>query len=96
MHRDSDARSAAAGSATGHKVSLTLLGIKAVRAFDGRVIIAAVEARSEGKPQKLLGAQVLTEGDLPPAGALTVLAAVNRILYPYLSGEEELGEAAGD
>ena len=58
------------------------------RAFDGRVIIAAVEAKTEGKPQKLLGAQVLTEGELPPAGVLTVLAAVNRIIAPFLTGDE--------
>jgi hypothetical protein len=93
LRASGEAAAAAAGAATGHRVSLTLLGIKAVRAFDGRVIIAAVEAKSEGKPQKLLGAQVLTEGDLPPAGVLTVLAAVNRIIAPFLTGQDEPADA---
>jgi hypothetical protein len=92
LRASGEAAAAAAGAATGHKVSLTLLGIKAVRAFDGRVIIAAVEAKAEGRPQKLLGAQVLTEGELPPAGVQTVLAAVNRILSPFLTGTEGAAE----
>jgi hypothetical protein len=92
LRASGEAAARAAQAATGNKVSLSLLGIKAVRAFDGRVIIAAVEVRAEGRPLKLLGAQVLTEGDLPPAGVLTVLGAVNRIIAPYLPGMESAPE----
>jgi hypothetical protein len=99
LRASGEAAAAAAAAATGHKVSLSLLGIKAVRAFDGRVIIAAVEARSGGKPLKLLGAQVLAEGELPPAGVLTVLGAVNRVIAPHLPagpGEAPSGSPTPD
>jgi hypothetical protein len=93
LRASGEAAARAAQAATGNKVTLALLGIKAVRAFDGRVIIAAVEVRSEGRPRKLMGAQVLTEGDLPPAGVLTVLGAVNRVILPYLPGAESSGQS---
>jgi hypothetical protein len=84
LRASGEAAAKAAQAATGNQVSIALLGIKAVRAFDGRVIIAAVEVRAGGRPLKLLGAQPLTEGELPPAGVLTVLGAVNRVIAPYL------------
>jgi hypothetical protein len=74
----------AAVAASGNVVRLGLLGIKAVRAFDGRVIIAAVEARAEGRHHKLLGAHALTVGDVPRAAALTVLDALNRVMAPFI------------
>lgn len=95
LRASGEAAARAAQAATGNKVSLALLGIKAVRAFDGRVIIAAVEVRTEGRPIKLMGAQVLTEGDLPPAGVLTVLGAVNRVILPYLPGADSEPRASG-
>jgi hypothetical protein len=96
LRASGEAAARAAQAATGNKVSLALLGIKAVRAFDGRVIIAAVEVRSQGRPMKLMGAQVLTEGDLPPAGVLTVLGAVNRVLLPHLPGADASAEPRAD
>ena len=93
LRASGEAAARAAQAATGNKVSLALLGIKAVRAFDGRVIIAAVEVRTGGRPIKLMGAQVLSEGELPPAGVLTVLGAVNRVILPYLPGSETRADA---
>jgi hypothetical protein len=98
LRASGEAAAAAAQAATGGKVSLSLLGIKAVRAFDGRVIIAAVEASTGDRPLKLLGAQALTEGAVPDAGVRTVLGAVNRVITPYLlerSPEAERGGAVG-
>jgi hypothetical protein len=94
LRASGEAAAKAAQAATGDRVSMSLLGIKAVRAFDGRVIIAAVEVRAGGRPLKLLGAQPLTEGDLPPAGVLTVLGAVNRVIAPYLPGVEKTADSA--
>lgn len=87
----------AATAASGQVVKLGLLGIKAVRAFDGRVIIAAVEARAEGRQHKLLGAHALAAGDVPRAAALTVLDALNRIMAPFIGGANEgaLAEPTG-
>src|SRR6185503_6200465 len=82
-----EATVSAARAATGGQVAISLVGIKAVRAFDGRVIIAAVEVRAKGPAYKLLGAHALTESDLPREGVLTVLGALNRVLGPLLARE---------
>jgi hypothetical protein len=84
LRASGEATVAAARAATGGKVAIVLIGIKAVRAFDGRVIIAAVEVRAAGPTLKLLGAHALTESDLPREGVLTVLGALNRVLGPLL------------
>lgn len=86
-----EATVAAARAATAGKVTISLVGIKAVRAFDGRVIIAAVEVRSGGPAYKLLGAHALTEADVPREGVLTVLGALNRVLGPLLARDPDLG-----
>jgi hypothetical protein len=85
-----EATVAAARAATAGKVSIALVGIKAVRAFDGRVIIAAVEVRASGPAFKLLGAHALTESDVPREGVLTVLGALNRVLGPLLARDPAL------
>jgi hypothetical protein len=84
LRASGEATVAAARAATGGKVTIVLIGIKAVKAFDGRVIIAAVEVRATGPTLKLLGAHALTESDLPREGVLTVLGALNRVLGPLL------------
>jgi hypothetical protein len=85
---------AAARAATAGKVTIALVGIKAVKAFDGRVIIAAVEVRSTGPAYKLLGAHALTESDVPREGVLTVLGALNRVLGPLLARDPALNSHA--
>jgi hypothetical protein len=92
LRASGEATTAAAQAATGDTVSLSLLGIKAIRAFDGRVIIAAVEARAGGRPLKLLGAYALTEGELSEGGVLTVLGALNRVITRYLPESGEVTE----
>jgi hypothetical protein len=96
-----EATVAAARFATVGKASVTLIGTKAIRAFDGRVIIAAVEVRTGGSPMKLLGAYAPSGSDLTSAGALTVLNALNRALGPILKGgprsdEHSEGSNAGE
>jgi hypothetical protein len=59
--------------------SFELLGAKAVKAFDARVVIVAISAffRSEGI--RLVGSY-LTEGDVERGAAIAVLNATNRYL----------------
>lgn len=85
-----EATASAASAATGGRVTLSLIGIKAIRAFDGRVVIASVEARTSTGALKLLSAQALDETEVHEGGVRTVLGAVNRMITPYL---EEEGEA---
>lgn len=82
-----EATIAAASRATAGRVALGLVGIKAVRAFDGRVTIAAVEARGEGRRYQLLGAHAFSHDDLSRAAVLTVLDALNRVLEPFMESE---------
>jgi len=99
LRASAEATLKAASTATVRRVRLTLIGIKAVRAFDARVIIAAVDARIEELQYKLIGAHAVTEGDLPRAAVLTILDAVNRVVGPLVvSGEhpsDEAGAAVG-
>lgn len=71
---------AAALSAASNEVHLQLVGVKAVRAFDGWVVI--VRLSGEGpKYQRLLGAVPCeTEEELPRTAVQAVLAATNRVL----------------
>ena len=72
---------AATLSAAGSEIRLQLVGVKAVRAFDGWVVIA----RLNGESRRLLGA-VPCERDeeLPQAAVQAVLAATNRVLEGLL------------
>lgn len=70
---------AAEESAAG-RLTLTLAGIKAIRAFDGWVVIAAVRARSEERTWALLGAQASQEDEFSGAAVRSVLDAINRVL----------------
>lgn len=70
----------AATQAASNEVHLQLVGVKAVRAFDGWVVI--VRLSGEGpKYQRLLGAVPCeTEEELPRTAVQAVLAATNRVL----------------
>lgn len=68
-----------------HRATLGLLGIKAVRAFDGWVVIARVNGEAGGLPYRLLGsASCEDDEDLPRTAALAVLNATNRVLEKLL------------
>ena len=67
-------------SATGNEVRLQLVGVKAVRAFDGWVVIARLSGEGP-KSQRLLGAAPCeTDEELPCAAVQAVLDATNRVL----------------
>lgn len=66
----------------GH-LTLELLGVKAVRAFDATVVIVSLSARAE-QTIRLVGS-CLTETDPPRGAALAVLNATNRLLGNYLA-----------
>lgn len=67
------------------EASLQLVGIKAVRAFDGWVVVARVNGEAGGRRYRLLGsAPCETEEELPRAAARAVLNALNRIVETYV------------
>lgn len=77
----------AAEASTGGGLTLTLAGIKAVRAFDGWVVIAGVRARSEERSWSLLGAQASRDDEFRSAAVRSVLDAINRVLELHV-GED--------
>ena len=68
------------------RLSLSLLGVKAMRVFDAWVIIASLEGRSAERSYRLLGAQTCAEGGTVRAAALTILDATNRVFEKYTDG----------
>ncbi|MEX2466994.1 MAG: hypothetical protein WD995_08785 [Gemmatimonadota bacterium] len=62
-------------------INLDVVGVKAVRAFDGWVVVARVNGQAGGETYRLLGAAPCErEEDLPAAAVKAVLNASNRIL----------------
>jgi len=78
------AASAALGatlSAAEDRLRSELLGVKAVRAFDGWVVVVRLNAELAGSAVRLLGAASCeSEEDLGKGAALAVLDATNRVL----------------
>jgi hypothetical protein len=61
-------------------VDLEMVGVKAVRAFDGWVVVTRLNRNVKGDVQRLLGAAPCEEDDdLPAAAVMAVLDASNRI-----------------
>ena len=76
----------AALAAAGDWLRAELLGVKAVRAFDGWVVVARLRADMEGRTLRLLGAASCeTEEDLGETAALAVLDALNRVMEKGLA-----------
>ena len=72
---------AAALEVSDGRADLSLLGVKAVRAFDGWVAIVRVNGTAADRAHRLLGAAACEEeDDLPRAAAVAVLNATNRVL----------------
>lgn len=70
----------AALSAAGREMDAELVGVKAVRAFDGWVVVVRLNAQNGGRPKRLLGAASCErEEDLPKQAVLAVLDATNRM-----------------
>jgi hypothetical protein len=77
----------AAVAAAGKRIHLELLGVKAVRAFDGWVVVVRVSGEAGGRQFRLLGsASCEDEGGLPKAAVHSVLDATNRLLERYVGG----------
>jgi hypothetical protein len=71
--------------AAGERMSLELIGIKAVHAFDGWVVVTSLRAAAADRTYRLLGsASCEEESDLLRAAALSVLDASNRILERHV------------
>jgi hypothetical protein len=67
-------------------VALELSGVKAVRAFDGWVVIVRVNATAEGRPYRLLGSAACeAEDQVPWCAARAVLDATNRLMERHLA-----------
>lgn len=87
LRTSAEAALQAAEAAADGRLTLTLAGIKAVRAFDGWVVIAAVRARSEDRTYSLLGAQTSRGDEFRSSAVRSVLDAINRVLELYV-GED--------
>ena len=75
----------AADAAAEDGLTLELVGVKAIRAFDAEVIIAAVRGHTETDRYRLLGScAAATDTDPARASVLAVLDAVNRVLERYV------------
>ena len=80
-----DAALAAIAAATGGDLRLTLVGIKAVRAFDDWIVVSSIEARGAERSHRLLGARAAGPDGMVHAAVLSVLDAVNRIVEHHLA-----------
>lgn len=73
--------------AVGTQTSFTLLGVKAVRAFDATVVIVSLATHVESRSARLVGSYI-TEQSAPRGAALAVLNATNRLLHNVVSRTE--------
>jgi hypothetical protein len=81
-----EAALAAALSAASDDVTLDMVGVKAVRAFDGWVVVIRINGTAGDDVYRLLGAAPCErEEDLPRAAVQAVLDASNRLLERYVA-----------
>ena len=72
---------ASTGEVSESGVSLEVVGVKAVRAFDGWVVVTRVSGSADDETFRLLGAVPCeVQDDLPEAAVKAVLDASNRVL----------------
>lgn len=63
------------------RIDLEVVGVKAVRAFDGWVVVTRINGRAGAETYRLLGAAPCeAEEDLPGAAVKAVLNASNRVM----------------
>ena len=77
----------AASDATGGSLDLELRGTKAVRAFDGWVVMVCLQGRSSESAYRLVGAYACPDDDTARGAALAALDATNRVLQKYVADE---------
>ena len=75
----------AAEAATKGQINLSLLGVKALRAFDQWIVIVSVRGRSDRGNYRLIGSYATAEEEAARGAALAVLDATNRILEQYIA-----------
>ncbi len=65
--------------AFGEEVQLSVLGVKAIKAFDAVLVVVSLTSHSRGQDQRLVGS-CMVEDELARGAALAVLNATNRLL----------------
>jgi len=73
--------------AMGADTAFSLLGVKAVRAFDATVVIVSLSTRTSERTTRLVGSYI-TEQPPPRGAALAVLNATNRVLRNLVTRTE--------
>jgi hypothetical protein len=72
-------------AATSSRPHFEVVGVKAIRAFDGWVVVVRVNGAAEGRTYKLLGSASCEEEErLPQTAALAVLDATNRVVERFM------------
>ncbi|MDH5758153.1 MAG: hypothetical protein OEZ65_01100 [Gemmatimonadota bacterium] len=75
-------------AAAGRGMHLELLGVKAVRAFDGWVVVARLVGEEMHRNHRLIGSAACErEEELGPTAVRAVLNAVNRILETVMRAD---------
>ena len=70
-------------------LDMTLVGIKAIRAFDVDLVVSSVTARAGESRYRLLGAKAAEDEELVEAACRSVLDAINRVLELYVVDPDE-------
>lgn len=79
-----NAASRALEKAFGEGLSLNVLGVKAIKAFDAILVVVSLTSHSAGLDQRLVGSCMVDE-TLARGAALAVLNATNRLLANVIS-----------
>ncbi|MFQ5550039.1 MAG: hypothetical protein ACE5FJ_02230 [Gemmatimonadales bacterium] len=79
-----DAAVAALMEAVSDRISIDLLGVKSIKAFDAMVIVVSLTAREEGGVQRLVGSCIV-QANPANGAALAVLNATNRVIGNLIS-----------
>ena len=74
------------GAGSGHRLALEVVGVKAVKVFDGWVVVTRLNGTRGDEKMRLLGAAPCEgEEDLPNAAVKAVLNASNRVMEQPLA-----------
>jgi len=85
LRASAEATLQAASAATANRARFEMVGVKAVRAFDGWVVIVRVNGNAGERAYRLLGsASCEDEARLSNTAALALLDATNRLLERYV------------
>jgi len=78
----------AAGRAAGEEVTLSLRGVKAIRAFDTWLVVVSVLGKSDKETYRLMGAYPCPDDDRVRGAAMAILDATNRVLSRFVREDE--------